>query len=81
MGTDTVIRLGELYAAHAGLELSTVSTYASNDGKWLPALQRGTAGCTVRRLVRVIAWFSENWPADLEWPRDIPRPSKPKEAA
>ena len=26
-------------------------------------------------------YFSSIWPADLEWPRDIPRPPKSKEAA
>lgn len=81
MSTDTLILLAQLYTAHTGLKLSTVSSYSSNDGKWLPRLLRGEAGCTVKRLVRTIAWFSANWPADLEWPRDIPRPSKPKEAA
>lgn len=81
MSTDTLINLAQLYTAHTGLTLSTVSSYASNDGKWLPRLSRGEAGCTVKRMTRAIEWFSDRWPADLEWPRDIPRPSKPKEAA
>ena len=81
MGTDAVIRLGELYAAHTGLKISTVSSYAANDGKWLTALQRGSSGCTVRRLANVVGWFADNWPADLAWPSDIPRPGTPREAA
>lgn len=81
MSTDTLIRLAQLYTAHTGLTLSTVSSYSANDGKWLPRIESGEAGCTVRRLQRVTRWFSDNWPADLAWPRDIPRPSKSKEAA
>lgn len=73
-----VIKLAEVFTGHSGLTLSTVSTYAARDGKWLPALKAGTAGCTIRKAERVLSWFSDNWPSDLEWPRDIPRPSKPK---
>lgn len=81
MSTDALIKLANMYTAHTGLKLSTVSSYASNDGKWLPRLKRGEAGCTVKRMNRVIRWFACNWPVDLEWPRDIPRPDKTKEAA
>jgi len=82
MNTETLLNLAESYAAHRGLTLSTVSTYAATDGKFFPQLKSG-ASCTLRRAARVLAWFSENWPADLEWPRDIPRPDprKKKEVA
>ena len=38
---------------------------------------------TTRRAARAIQWFSDNWPSDLEWPAEIPRPEpqEPKEAA
>lgn len=75
-----LIRLGEAYARHRGLELSTVSTYAAGDGKWLVRL-KGPASCTLRKAAAVIQWFSERWPADLEWPNDIPRPDKSKKEA
>lgn len=81
MSTDTIIRLAELYSRHTGLTLSTVSSYSTNDGKWLPKLKSGEAGCTVSRMARVTSWFAQNWPADLAWPTDIPRPPKSKEAA
>lgn len=74
MSTEHIIRLAEAYGRHCALELSTVSTYAENDGKWLPGLKAGSS-CTLRRAERVTRWFSTNWPADLEWPRDIPRPT------
>ncbi|WP_304616945.1 hypothetical protein [Paracoccus sp. (in: a-proteobacteria)] len=78
MSIDAVLKLAVLYAGHSGLKLSTVSTYAAGDGKFFGSLQSGVAGCTFRRVGKVTAWFSDNWPSDLEWPRDIPRPSKPK---
>lgn len=80
MNTETLVALGEAYAAHRGLTLSTVSTYAATDGKFFPELKKG-AGCTLRRAARVLAWFDANWPADLEWPRDIPRPAKSRRVA
>lgn len=84
MNIADIITLAEVYSAHTGLKLSTVSTYAATDGKWLGKLRDGTAGCTVGKVSRVTHWFSDHWPADLAWPRDIPRPPKSpksKEAA
>lgn len=80
MDSGQLIRLGQAYAAHARLELSTVSTYSANDGKWFARLQGG-ATCTLRKAVVVFQWFADHWPADLEWPADIPRPTPNKEAA
>lgn len=80
MNTETLLNLAESYAAHRGLTLSTVSTYAATDGKFFPQLKSG-ASCTLRRAARVLAWFSENWPADLEWPHDIARPTKTRRIA
>lgn len=80
MNKTDLVKLGEAYASHVGLELSTVSTYAANDGKWLVGLKKNTS-CTLRKAAVVVAWFSDHWPLDLEWPSDIPRPPKPKEEA
>lgn len=80
MNTQHLVRLGQAYATHHGLELSTVSTYAAADGKWLKRLHEG-ASCTLRKAAAVVQWFADRWPADLEWPRDIPRPPKSKKEA
>jgi hypothetical protein len=80
MDTKTLVDLAEAYAAHSGLKLSTVSTYAATDGKFFSRL-KGGAGCTLRKAAILVTWFSDNWPADLEWPRSIPRPPRTKKEA
>ncbi len=80
MNTITLLRLAEAYAAHRGLKLSTVSTYAAADGKFFNRIAGG-AGCTMKRAECLVAWFDGNWPGDLEWPRYIPRPLKSKKEA
>ncbi|MBM2357695.1 hypothetical protein JQX14_24450 [Sulfitobacter pseudonitzschiae] len=80
MNTNTLKVLAEAYAAHRGLTLATVSTYAANDGKFFRSLDEG-AGCTLKRAEHLVRWFSDHWPADLTWPSDIPRPRKKKDAA
>jgi len=83
MNKNSILKVAQAYTAHTGLKFSTVSTYAANDGKWLPNLKASPAkSCTLRKAERVLQWFSDHWPdADLEWPSDIPRPPKSKEAA
>lgn len=80
MNTDTLIELARAYGAHSGLTLSTVSTYAADDGKFFAKIAGG-ASCTIRKAERITQWFSDNWPADLEWPRSIPRPPRAKKEA
>lgn len=75
METLTLVRLAEAYGEHLNLTLSTVSTYATNDGKRLPHL-KGGGGCTLKTAAAVLQWFSDNWPEDLAWPKDIARPAR-----
>lgn len=81
MNTEMLVRLAKAYGAHKGLTIATVSTYAANDGKLFRRMSEDGAGCTLRTAQRVVSWFSGNWPDDLEWPSDIPRPPKSTEAA
>lgn len=75
MNKQTILTLAKAYAEHTGLTLSTISTYAADDGKWLTNLQKEEVSCTFRKAERVLSWFDRNWAADLEWPRDIARPA------
>lgn len=82
MSTKSLIKLAETWASHNALMLSTVSTYAANDGKFFGKLKLGS-GCTLKTAARISQWFSDNWPEDLEWPEGIQRPpvSKNEEVA
>uniref|UniRef100_A4WS10 Uncharacterized protein n=1 Tax=Cereibacter sphaeroides (strain ATCC 17025 / ATH 2.4.3) TaxID=349102 RepID=A4WS10_CERS5 len=63
-----------MLSRHRNWSLSTVAIYASNDGKFFKRVAEG-GGCTLRTAQRVVGWFSENWPDDLEWPAHIARPN------
>ncbi len=80
MQATDLLTLSKALAQHRNWSLSTVSIYAANDGKFFQRIEAG-GGCTLRTAHRVVTWFSTNWPDDLAWPRDIPRPPKTKEAA
>lgn len=73
MYPEIVVRLARQFANHRCLTIATVSTYAANDGKVIGRLERG-ADLTSRRAGRIVQWFSDHWPAELDWPADIPRP-------
>lgn len=81
MNKEMLISLAKTYAAHCGLALATVSTYAANDGKYFRNLQKEGSRLTLRKAERLHHWFARNWPDDLEWPADVPRPPKSTEAA
>ena len=46
---------------------------AANHNNFYVRLQRGH-DVTSRRAARIAQWHSDNWPPDLDWPDDIPRP-------
>ena len=80
MSFDTqnhLIDLYAVYAKHTGLSHWRVSFLVRGDGQFFHRLGEGKS-CTLRTAAQVLQWFSDHWPADLEWPRDIPRPSKQK---
>ncbi|MBD3787214.1 MAG: hypothetical protein IE922_09625 [Sphingomonadales bacterium] len=77
MRPTQLTNLANAYAAHRGLKLSTLGVYAVNDGKFFGRLAEGF-DCRTKTAAKVAAWFAANWPSDLEWPRDIPRPAAQK---
>lgn len=73
---DTVrqlVALCDLFAESTGRSVSTVSRYATGSGETIARLRRGHA-ITTRRAERAFRFLSENWPAPVKWPADIPRP-------
>lgn len=75
MQVEHLVHLLDAYAAHTSRKPSTVGVYAVNDGAFFPRLQNG-GDCGTRTFHRVLSWFDQNWPEDLEWPREIERPSR-----
>ncbi len=73
MNSENVVTLIHIYAAHKGLSVKTISTYAANSGDFCGRLERGH-DLTTRRAARVVQYLSDRWAADLAWPSDIPRP-------
>ncbi len=72
-----ITSLAESYATHRGLKLSTLGNYVANDGKFFARLAEGF-DCRTKTAAKVGRWFSDNWPADLEWPKAIARPAPSK---
>jgi hypothetical protein len=80
MNTTDLLCLAHLLATHTNRSEATLSNLAVGHARLFKRIASG-AGCTVRTAERTLQWFSDNWPADLEWPRSIPRPPKSRKEA
>lgn len=83
MSSDThnhLVSLCDAFAAHRSISRWRVSFLVRGDGTFFKRMAEG-GSCTLRTATLVLQWFSDNWPADLEWPRDVPRPPKTKKEA
>jgi len=77
METNHLITLATALAAHKGRSATTVAGWCGVHKRLFTRLSEGN-GCRVDTYNKALSSFSELWPADLEWPRDIPRPPKSK---
>lgn len=80
MDTKHLSDLAELYATHVGRGLHTLASRIGVHNKVFFRLREGH-GCHIDTYRLISDWFATNWPADLEWPRHIPRPAKSKKEA
>lgn len=80
MNANTLVSAAKRYSEHSGKRLSTIGAYAVNDGKFFDRIEGG-GSCTLRTAQKMVAWLSEAWPRDLDWPDDIPRPGRSKQEA
>lgn len=80
MTNEQIKNLFAVFCGHTGLKPTTVGNYAVNDGKFFERIEAGKT-CTIATAHKLLSWMSVAWPSDLEWPRDIPRPAKAKDAA
>lgn len=63
------------YAEATGLSPARIGTLAQNQGAFFKRLGAG-AGCTMDTYLKVLGWFSANWPAGATWPPEVSRPSQ-----
>lgn len=77
----SLITLAETLAAHQGVTHFAISMRAMGKGDFFKRMKEQGADCRTQTAARLMAWFSENWASDLEWPCDIPRPTKSKKEA
>lgn len=78
--TEQLLELCALFGRHRNISHWRVSFLARGDGQFFKRLEAGK-GCTVMTATAVAQWFSDNWPDDLAWPDDIPRPTTSKKDA
>lgn len=77
MTGDQLLILACLYAAHSEMSLRELGRKAlAGNHKFFARLQAG-GGVNTKSIERAAAWLSDNWPHDLPWPDDIPRPPIP----
>lgn len=70
---DSLVRLIDLYSERVGRSPYTISQNAAGQALLHERLKNGK-GTTLRTAERALRWLSQNWPPDLPWPSDIPRP-------
>ena len=80
MEQEHLLTLAKTYGAHINRGLFTVAGRVGVHSRFFTRLE-AQHGCHIATYARVLAWFSENWPSDLEWPVGIPRPAKSKREA
>ena len=67
-----VLEIAERYMRASGIAPSTLGRKAVHNSSVLERIETGRV--TVRTLTRLLQYLSDNWPAHLEWPRDVERP-------
>lgn len=70
-----LLRCAEAYASAKEMELSTIARLAAGDWRFFKNLKADNKTFTVRKYDEVIQYFSNNWPSDKDWPKDIARPT------
>lgn len=63
------------YAAAKGIGLPTLARLAAGDWRFFDRLNQNDKTFTARKYDEVIQWFSDNWPSDKDWPKEVVRPS------
>ncbi len=75
---DDVICTAERFMGARNIAGSTLCRVAVGNSTAWSRLPSGNV--TVRTVARLMQYLSDNWPAHLEWPPDVPRPAPASEA-
>ena len=62
------------FAQKRNVKLTTLGRKAANDSPFFTRLKDNRTSFTARKYDEIIQWFSDHWPADLEWPTGVLRP-------
>ncbi|MGR3435237.1 MAG: hypothetical protein ACU0CO_10170 [Shimia sp.] len=81
MGTiEQLLKVADKYSAHTKTSLGTLGTYIVGQSNWFATLAT-VSDTGTRRADRAFQWFSDNWPDDLDWPKECRRPAPKKLAS
>lgn len=75
-----LVDLALALAEHDGVTHWAVSMRFCGKGDFFKRRMDGSDLHT-RNADRCFQWFSDNWPMDLEWPPNIPRPTSSRDVA
>jgi hypothetical protein len=70
--TAELVELATTYVAATGVTFSRLSKLAANNNRLFERLSEGF-DCHADMAERASAWFDENWPEDLAWPKGVTR--------
>ena len=76
---DHLICLSAQMADHVDRSEATLSTWCVGHARLFSRLRDGK-GCNAHTYRDALEWFSDNWPEDLTWPADVPRPDPTQKA-
>ena len=76
---DSTIILMQRYAEWRGIALSTLGRLMVGSSTIADRARQGRV--TFATAQRIHQWLSDHWPADLDWPSNIPRPRPQRDAA
>lgn len=66
------------FAEKRNMKLTTLGRKAANDSPFFTRLMESRTSFTARKYDEIIQWFSDHWPADLDWPAAVVRPVREK---
>lgn len=70
-----IIELAQTLATYEAVTHFAISMRIFGKGDFFHGMIAKNRDCRTQTAERVMTWFDKNWPADLEWPKHVARPS------